>query len=187
MGIPKKVLGIVGSPRSGGNTEIMVDAILEGAQSVGAVIEKVHLRNQTLQPCQACDGCVNTRHCIIDDDLSVLREKLIQNDVWVFGTPVYYSGPTAQFKAFMDRWYSIDQSYFKGKTVILAVPLGDDRSEMARHTVGMLEDALEFQGTGLAATLIAPNVFELGTVRNFPEVLEKARRIGEESLEKTND
>lgn len=174
----KRVLGIVGSPRMGGNTESLVDAVLEGAQASGAIIEKVRLSELNIQACRACDGCNETRSCVIDDDLDGLKEKLAQSDAWVFGTPVYYSGPTTQFKAFMDRWYSIDQAIFKDKPVVLAIPLGDNRPEIARHTVGMFEDALEFQKSRILSTIVAPNVFEIGKLQNYPEILEQAHQAG---------
>lgn len=182
MNTPIRILGIVGSPRAGGNTDVLVDTILEGAKAAGAITDKVLIKDQYISPCKACDGCIKSRRCVISDDLAVLQEQMIQSDVWIFGTPVYYSGPTAQFKAFMDRWYSIDQKYFKDKPIILAIPLGDDRPEIARHTVGMFEDALEFQGSKIVATIIAPNVHDRNKILDFPELLENARRIGSEAV-----
>jgi multimeric flavodoxin WrbA len=99
-----QVLGIVGSPRKGGNTETLIDAVLSGAQEAGAWTEKVLLRDLEIGPCRACDACQRTGMCVQEDDMPALLEKMKHSSVWVLGTPVYWWGPTAQFKAFLDRW-----------------------------------------------------------------------------------
>jgi multimeric flavodoxin WrbA len=178
----KRVLGIVGSPRRGGNTEILVDEVLRGAQKAGAVTEKIILSKLNVGPCQACDGCVGTGECVQQDDVPALLKQMEHSQVWVLGTPVYWWGPTAQFKAFLDRWYGARQVKFEGRRVILVIPLSSDDAHDARHTVGMLEDALARQKSELFATLVAPGVLEQGAVRKHLDVLEAARRAGAEAV-----
>ena len=114
--------------------------------------------------------------------MHALLEQMAQSDVWVFGTPVYYWGPTAQFKAFVDRWYGSGKVVdFEGKRVILVVPLGASDAYDARHTVGMLEEAVAWQKSELVATVVATGVFERGAVRERPEILAKARQAGREA------
>ncbi len=98
-----QVLGIVGSPRRGGNTEILVDKVLAGAEEAGALIEKVILNELNIKPCQACNTCYKTGQCKQDDDMLDLLDKMEQTQLWVLGTPIYWWGPTAQFKIFLDR------------------------------------------------------------------------------------
>lgn len=106
MSVTCRVLGIVGSPRKKGNTNAMVDAILEGAAMKGAGVEKVHLSKKKIKPCKACDACREGKgKCRQDDDMEELLALMKESDVWVFGTPVYWWGPTAQMKTFIDRWY----------------------------------------------------------------------------------
>ncbi len=186
----KRVLGIVGSPRRDGNTEILVDEVLAGAAEAGALTEKVALAKLNIGPCRACDACGKTGKCVQKDDMRALLEQMAQSDVWVLGTPVYYWGPTAQFKAFVDRWYSTEHQVasriveFKGKRVVLAIPLGGTAHD-ARHTVGMIEDALSYKTSELFATVIAPGVFERGIVRDHADVLATARQVGREVVEKS--
>ena len=180
----KRVLGIVGSPRRGGNTDTLVDEVLAGAAEAGALTEKVMVSKLDIGPCRGCDVCAKAGKCIQEDDMRALSEQMAQSDVWVFGTPVYYWGPTAQFKAFVDRWYGIGQVVeFEGRRVILAIPLGSSDARDARHTVGMLEDALAWQKSELFATILAPGVMERGVVRDHPDVLAAARRAGREAVE----
>jgi multimeric flavodoxin WrbA len=181
---PTRILGIVGSPRRNGNTEILVDQVLQGAAEAGALGEKVILNKLNINPCQACDACGKTGKCVQQDDMHTLLEQMERSRVWVLGTPVYYWGPTAQFKAFVDRWYGAGKIVtFKDKRVILAIPLGSGDAHDARHTVGMLEDALAWQKSELFATVLAPGVFERGAVRERPEVLAEAHRAGQEAVE----
>ena len=77
----KRVLGIVGSPRRGGNTEILVDEVLAGAEEAGALAEKVILTRLNIAPCQACDACRDTDECVQQDDMSALLEKMHLEDI----------------------------------------------------------------------------------------------------------
>jgi NAD(P)H-dependent FMN reductase len=116
--------------------------------------------------------------------MPALLEKMERSQVWVLGTPVYWWGPTAQFKAFLDRWYGTEYVMFKGRRVILTIPLEDTDASTARHTVGMLTDALAYLKAELFATVLAPGVLDRGKVREHPNVLETARRTGREAIEK---
>jgi multimeric flavodoxin WrbA len=180
---PKRVLAIVGSARRDGNTEILIDEVLAGAAEAGAQTEKVILSELEIGPCRGCGACGKAGKCVQKDDMHALLDQMAQSQVWVFGTPVYYWGPTAQFKAFVDRWYGAGKVVeFKDKRVILVIPLGSNDTYDARHTVGMLEDALAWQKSELFATVVAPGVFERGEVREHPEILAKARQTGREAI-----
>lgn len=179
----KRALGIVGSPRRGGNTETLVDEVLRGAEEAGALVEKVILTKLDIAPCRACDVCRKTGECVQRDDMAALLEQMQRSQAWVLGTPVYWWGPTAQFKAFLDRWYGERAETFKGRRVILTIPLEDTDAGTARHTVGMLTDVLTYLKAELFATVLAPGVLNPGEVRGPPDVLKAARRAGREAIE----
>jgi multimeric flavodoxin WrbA len=184
---PKQVLGIVGSPRRGGNTEILVDEILQGAEEAGAQIEKAVLSELDIGPCRACYACRKTGECIQKDDMRDLLEKMAAAAVWVIGTPVYWWGPSAQLKAFVDRWFSQagDDEHleiFKRKRVILAVPMGDTDPQTGRHVVGMFEDALDYVGASLFASVLAPGAYDKGDVRDNAAALKEARSTGAKAV-----
>lgn len=181
----KRVIGIVGSPRRNGNTEILVDEVLAGAEEAGAQTKKITLNDLNIAPCQACNACLKTGECVQQDDMAKLLEKMESSQVWVFGTPIYWWGPTAQFKAFIDRWYGVKKTVFRGRRVILVIPLGGGDPYYARHTVGMFEDILPYQGMEHFATILALGVGSRGEVRGHTNVLAKARRIGREAISGT--
>jgi multimeric flavodoxin WrbA len=72
--------------------------------------------------------------------------QMEQSDIWILGTPVYWWGPTAQMKTFVDRWYGIKQSIFQGKKMLLIVPMGGGNEHYSRHVVGMFEDICNYLG-----------------------------------------
>ena len=186
------VLGIVGSPRRGGNTEVLVDEVLRGARDAGATVDKVILSDLDIAPCDACGSCEDTGECITVDDMERLLEKMKRSDVWVLGTPVYWWGPTAQFKLFLDRWYSRvhrpqDKAMFRGQRVILVIPMGDDDPTTARHTVGMLTDGLDYVKADLFETVLAPGVNDSGEVRDHSGVLAQAHQAGLEAVKQAGN
>jgi len=182
-----KVLGIVGSPRRVGNTAILVETVLDAARSCGAAVEEVFLSDLDIAPCDACDACVDTGECVHGDAMEELFPRMFASDVWVLGTPIYWWGPSAQFKTFLDRWYSQvqraeDKARFLGRKLILVAAMGDDTPETARHVVGMMEDVARYLKAELFATVLAPGASDVGEVRQMETVLAAARRAGQEAV-----
>ena len=81
----KQVLGIIGSPRRGSNTEILMDELLLGAQQAGAHIEKASLNKINIKPCRACEACKKVGTCVQKDDLQWLVKKMHLKAVSVLG------------------------------------------------------------------------------------------------------
>ncbi|MFW9960691.1 MAG: flavodoxin family protein [Candidatus Thorarchaeota archaeon] len=174
----KKILGIVGSPRRGANTETLVDSVLAGASENGANTTKVILSELRIAPCRACNKCQREGNCIHEDDMGALVELMEKNDIWVFGTPIYWWGPSAQFKAFVDRWYGIDQRIFQGKQIILAIPMGGRDDHYARHTVGMFEDICNYLGMECLEVVVAPGMTGMRSAQENFRLLETAKDVG---------
>ena len=103
MSEPVTVLGLSGSPRRHGNTETLLDAVLEGAREAGADVEKVVLRTLDYAPCRGCNACHRTGVCVLRDDLTAVFEKIAAADVLVLASPIYSMGITAETKGLIDR------------------------------------------------------------------------------------
>ena len=176
-----KALGIVGSPRRGANTETLVDEVLRGAEEAGASVEKLVLSEMEIRPCRACDGCRGTDSCVIDDDFPSALERMAESGVWVLGTPVYWWGPTAQMKAFIDRWYGVERALFRGRRIVLAVPSGGG-SSYARLTAEMLESIIPYLGMRHVATLRTPGTSGPDSVSRNAALLKEARAAGREAV-----
>ena len=98
-----KVLGIAGSPRRGGNTDLLLEQAMVGAKSVGAETETIVLSKLSIEPCRHCDGCLAEGQCVIDDDMQSIYPKLRQADRIILASPMFFMGITAQAKAMIDR------------------------------------------------------------------------------------
>ncbi len=99
------LLAVYGSPRKGGNTSLLLDYFLE--EVTGYSIERVHLRDLTLSPCAECGRCRETGVCVIQDDMRGYYDKLLTCDRMVIALPVFFLGPPAVAKAFIDRAQSL--------------------------------------------------------------------------------
>ncbi|MCX5679166.1 MAG: flavodoxin family protein, partial [Candidatus Omnitrophica bacterium] len=99
-----KVLGILGSPRRGGNAERLLDKALEGAIACGASAEKISLNELTIRPCQECGGCDDTGECVIVDDMSMIYSSVDKADCIILASPIFFGELTAQTKAVIDRF-----------------------------------------------------------------------------------
>ena len=178
-----KVLGVVGSPRKGGNTDILVDEVLRGARETGGVVEKIFLNDLEIKPCQAecSDYCKKTGNCRINDDMSPLYSKLFQSDIIVLGTPVYWYGPSAQLKSFMDRWYVFSHPKYvrkmKGKKVVLVAPFEESDVSAADPLVGMFTRSLDYLEAEFHAKLLV-TAGEKGAVKQNVEAMSQAYKIG---------
>jgi multimeric flavodoxin WrbA len=176
-----RVTAFVGSPRAKGNTDLLIDQILRGAASVGAETEKVVLNKLNISPCQACDACHTLKKCRQDDDMTLLYPKLFESDVLVLGTPIYYWGPSAQFKAFVDRWYAIDQEGLReglrGKRCQLVCAFGDSTPATASPTVQMMRSSVEWLDMLFEEPLLV-TAGDRGEIARNAEVMARAFAIG---------
>lgn len=100
----KKVLVLSGSPRKAGNSDLLCDQFIKGSAESGHQVEKIFLRDKEINYCIACYKCKNTNgKCTFDDDMAEILEKMIEADVIVMATPVYFYSINAQLKTLIDR------------------------------------------------------------------------------------
>lgn len=107
------VLGIVCSPRKGGNTEILVQEALAGARDSGAKTELLTVRDKDIKPCDGCLSCKKTGECRIKDDMQLVYEKMLNADGIVIGTPVYFWSISGQAKVLLDRTHALRFPHLK--------------------------------------------------------------------------
>lgn len=103
----KKVVIISSSPRRNGNSEMLCHQFYKGAVEAGHDVEKLNLNDYTIYPCIACDYCrKHENKCFREDDANMIVQKMIDADVWVLSTPVYFYSVSAQMKLLIDRFYA---------------------------------------------------------------------------------
>jgi multimeric flavodoxin WrbA len=176
-----QVLGLVGSPRKGGNTDLLVGRILEGAGAGKHLTEKVYLYALDIAPCVDCRNCQKGKfQCTIDDDMQRLYQKLEGADVIVFGTPLYWYGPTGKMKLLMDRLRPFVASQkLKGKKAIVVVP-SEEGPDVCDHVIGMFELSFEYLGIKLIDKMLV-KAYEKAEVNKQPETLNSAFKLGKKN------
>jgi multimeric flavodoxin WrbA len=99
----KNVLVLSSSPRKNGNSDLLCDQVIKGAQESGHQAEKISLREKKINYCTGCGTCFNTKKCSQKDDMTEVLEKMIAADVIVMATPVYFYTMCGQMKTMIDR------------------------------------------------------------------------------------
>ena len=103
----KKIVIISSSPRRKGNSQVLCEQFAKGALENGNEVEIINLNDYTIAPCLACEYCRNhDQQCVRKDDAALIIEKMIQADVWVLASPVYFYGVSAQMKLLIDRFFA---------------------------------------------------------------------------------
>ena len=113
-----KIIGIVGSPRRGGNTELLVIEALKSAEKEGVETELILLAGKDIKPCDGCRICRDTGECHITDDLRPIFQKMLEADGIILASPVYVGSATSQIKALVDRvvyWAGSKEKPFENK------------------------------------------------------------------------
>ncbi len=103
-----KTVGILGSTRKGGNTEILLDVALEEARKKGGSASKIILRDKVIAPCDGCMGCAKTGECVIQDDMQEVYEAIREADGVIWASPVYYWSMTGLTKIALDRTFALN-------------------------------------------------------------------------------
>lgn len=173
-----KILGLVGSPRKASNTDSLVSVILDGASKNNHETEKVYLYNVDIEPCVDCMGCKKGNYqCVLKDDMQELYPKLEQADVIVFGTPLYWYGPSAKMKLLVDRLRPfIASEKLRGKRAVLVVP-SEEGADACNLIVGMFNLSFRYLEMDLIGVLL-PKASERAEVMTQPQVLKEAFEIG---------
>ena len=181
-----KVLGILGSPRRGGNSEILLTAFLQGAAEGGAEVEEVRLRDFKISPCLEIYHCFKDGKCPIKDDMREIYGKLLEADVVVLATPVFFYGVSAQAKAMIDRtqalWarrYVIKKDFPGGHRQGVLLAVGATKGRLlfvgVRLTAKYFFDAINVR---YAAEILVRGADDKGAIQEQPETLDQARDLG---------
>jgi multimeric flavodoxin WrbA len=184
-----KVMGIFGSPRRGGNTDTLLEETLKGTEKEGAEVERLHLTEFTITPCKECHGCDQTGECVILDDMQKIYPKLLDADVIILASPIFFYGISAWAKAFVDRC----QALWSRKYLVKDRSLGKEgkRRKGFFISVGATKGARVFEGAILTAKyffdvfnaeylgeLVFRGIDAKGDILKHPEALQQAFEAG---------
>lgn len=174
----KKVLILSGSPRKGGNSDILCDEFLRGAQEAGNKVEKLRVSALKIHPCSACYFCRDHGgQCVHKDDMAEVLQKMIDADVLVLASPVYFYSIDAQLKAVIDRtlarWLEV-----KNKEFYYIVTMADESLSSADTTLACFRGYADcVEGAVEKGVLIGNGVYQPGTVKTT-QAMRKAYEMG---------
>ncbi|UCG58672.1 MAG: flavodoxin family protein [Phycisphaerales bacterium] len=178
-----KILAVVGSPRKDGNTHILVSKIAEGARQRGAGVDELLLGELKIKECDGCHRCWQGKECGKRDDMRHIYPKIGDSDAIIFGTPVYWYGPTGLMKMFLDRFVYFNcpenREKVRGKRAVIAVAFEEESIETAGLIVDMFEKSLAYLEMELAGKVLVPGVSDKGDILQKPERLEEAFELGQ--------
>lgn len=179
-----KLTAFLGSPRVGGNTDILTARVLDGAKESGLVVEAVELRKLRIGPCTGCEKCWQRsgQPCVINDDMNDLYEKIGESDILLFATPVYWYAPTSIMKAFTDRFVVFNRPQgrpmIEGKGAILVTAYEEEGPKAVEPMLRMFEMSFEYLGLKLIGTVVVDGVGPKGAVLQKPDALDQAYELG---------
>lgn len=173
----KKVLILSGSPRKEGNSDILCDQFAKGATEAGHVVEKIRVAEKNIGYCRACYACKRDGTCVIRDDMAEILQKMIDADVLVLASPVYFYAIDAQLKAVIDRtvarWLEV-----KDKEFYYIVTMADEAASSAETTLACFRGYADcVEGAVEKGVLIGGGVYEKGAILGQP-ILEQAYTMG---------
>ena len=174
----KKVLIISASPRKGGNSDLLCDQFILGAKEAGHNVEKIFLRDHKINYCLGCGVCNNTHKCVQKDDMKALLDKMVEADVIVLATPVYFYTMDAQLKTFIDRCVP-RYTEISDKDVYFIVSAADTNKNNLAPTIeglrGFTRDCLE--GTKEKGIIYGTGAWQVGEVKDLP-IYKKTYEMG---------
>ena len=174
----KKVLILSGSPRKGGNSDILCDEFARGAQEAGHEVEKIRVAAKKVVPCSACYYCRDHGgECVHRDDMAEILQKMIDADVLVLASPVYFYSIDAQLKAVIDRtvarWLEV-----KSKEFYYIVTMADAEHASADTTLDCFRGYADcVNGAVEKGVIIGSAVYEPGKVKSSP-AMKRAYEMG---------
>lgn len=181
-----KVLGIMGSPRIKGNTDQLLDEALKGAESKGAIVEKIIVDKLQISPCKEYYACLRDGKCVIKDDMDDVYPKLLNDDIIIVASPMFFYGVTAQLKALIDRcqapWaikqfkvQNLADAKRKGAFIAVGATKGSKLFDGSILTIKYFFQAIE---VNYEDELLVRGIDKKGEIGDHPTALSNAFELG---------
>ena len=172
-----KILVLTGSPRKNGNSNTLADNFIKGATEAGHQVVRFDSAFKEVHPCIGCNSCGMNGPCVFKDDFEFVRQHIVDVDMIVFATPMYYFGFSAQLKAVIDRFYSVNGQIHRPKKSALLMTYADNSAEKESILVNHYNFLVKYLGWENVGQVIAPGVWPAGAV-NHTDYPRKAYELG---------
>lgn len=155
----KKIIVISTSLRAGSNSDMLADRFIEGARQAGHEVEKILLAGKDIKFCRGCLACQKTGKCVIDDDVNGIMQKVLNADVVVWATPIYYYEMSGQMKVLIDRMNAMYNQEYRFRDVYMLTTAAEDAPEVPERAVNGLTGWIDcYPKSRLAGTLFCGGV-----------------------------
>jgi len=181
-----KVLGINASPRIEGNTDLLLDKVLQGAGSKGADTEKIILNKLKFVPCQECEKAADDGGCLVNDDMQAVYKKIKDSDAIVLASPVFFGSLSAQSKMMIDRFQCAwraksvlkkDNGYKKILGAFISVE-GSSRKDFFENSRAIVRNFFATINASYKYELFCISIEAKGGILGHPGYLKKAFDLG---------
>jgi multimeric flavodoxin WrbA len=172
------ILILSGSPRKGGNTDLLVEAFVKGALQKHHV-EVMSVRDHKISPCMGCNACFVSKEntCAQKDDMTIIYEKMAHADMLVIASPVYFYGLSAQLKAVIDRFHNPIRDTFRIKKMALLLIGAATLPELFDSILAQYQLCLNFFKLEDAGRVLVRGVKDKGDIKNT-NALNEAFELG---------
>ena len=174
----KNILIISTSLRFNSNSDLLAQSFEKGALEAGHLVERVTLRDKTIQFCKGCLSCVKTQKCVIHDDVNEIVDNMKEADVLVFSTPIYYYEMCGQMKTLLDRANPLFNADYKFRDIYFIASAAEDGDHVWTKAVNGLEGWIDcFEKSHLSGVVFAGGVTDPGEIQGY-QSLKRAFEMG---------
>lgn len=173
-----KIVVLTGSPRRNGNTNHLADQFIKGAKEAGHWVFRFNAATSEVHPCIGCNHCGMDGPCVYADDFTKqLRPEIINADMVVFCSPMYYFGFSAQLKAVIDRFYAINGTLHTYKKCAFLMAYANTSSTDAEAMLAHYRTIADYIGWQDVGMVVAPGIWTEGSI-NGTKYAEQAYLLG---------
>ena len=184
-----RLLGVTGSPRRGGNTDILLAGLMRGAKEQGAITKTIILHDLEIAACHHCDYCYQAGLCHISDDMQMVYDELAYADRIIMVSPVQFMSVTGEMKIMIDRC----QAIWARKYILNIAPLEPvkDRQgffisvgarkadKLFEPSLAVIKSFFHVMNVRYAGGLLIPGIDEKGGITKCPDVIKEAVAAGQ--------
>ncbi|MFH0825768.1 MAG: flavodoxin family protein [Pseudomonadota bacterium] len=189
-----KLLAVYGSPRVGGNSDLLLDEAIKGARSAGAEVKTLRVCDATVSGCIECGGCDDTGECVIEDEMQSIYPMFVEAEAMVLAAPMFFYGVPSQVKAVMDRCQALwcrralqrprerwkDYESGRGYAILVGATKGANLFEGTKLAIKYWFDALDMS---FEDGVYVKSVEKKGDILNHPDALKAAFDLGVKAVE----
>lgn len=175
----KKVLIISTSLRGGSNSDILAKECEKGAKEAGHDVEYISLKGKDIRFCIGCLACQSKGSCVLKDDVADIMEKVMEAEIIVYATPIYYYEMSGQMKTLLDRLNPLYPTDYKFRDIYMIATAAEDEENTFEKAYNGLQGWVDcFEKATLKGIVTGGGINDAGDAVNHVEIMKKAYELG---------